>query len=768
MWPTMKKELSRPWERHTCNTTHFLLVAHAKYPDLVDANFLQATLKTPEILTPLAYKHLGRLYWGSTALTAITHPAYDALSRFLLSVKRKTLVSFWTIEINESLAAPNKIKEVVTLKLLTDFLSATSTGGDSEPIDVKTLLKLITPQFIKMIMSSLKRLKQQKHDVLLTFYEEFFEALNKYFGTISDDTGRVEILQKFILHPGLILIEKYLPQKTVHQLITKLGRDGVAALFDVYKSVFLARLPKDPKDENVQWLNIERHHAAQMMQYLLGQKCVQHDLDWRIEQLKFLLTVSLFNVSSTGEAVKKEQVSAVLTKELWQNIKSIFYASLQMKLSNLKDEKRVLLALVEHANVILAKKNSSKFLKEALTENVLKSWTQMLETVHSSTSSKKLTLTFHILFLHMGLQLFREPDMAQVAIADLIKCMEKTETIKKQKKARKSISGDDEEEPEWIEVVIDLFLHLLSQNTSFLRNVVNSVFPHLCPNLTLTSVHQVLAMLDMKDGKNPLSSATDAVDDDDEGSDEDVEMNSEAEQSTDEEDDDDEDNDEAIEEDEGTVSDQLRNAVSTALGATIPVDTDADSVDLNDMKDEEAERLDEALSAAFQLMKKSGSSASGNSKKKSKKERTTNTTVMHFRIRVLDLIEIYLKTNAALSITLEIMLALFNMIEYCTDGDLKPLSDKVDRVLKRLLALRNFENVDDVTPVHLRDLLKSLVEKKVNPITLSAHNQLLSKSFGFLISNSQLVSGTAKATPSKKQNGQNYIGPHQRLCQGIH
>lgn len=189
----------------------------------------------------------------------------------------------------------------------------------------------------------------------------------------------------------------------------------------------------------------------------------------------------------------------------------------------------------------------------------------------------------------------------------------------------------------------------------------------------------------------------------------------------------------------GTVTDQLRNAVSTALGST-QRDTDANSIDLNDMNDDEAERLDAALSVAFQMMKKT-SGAGNNSKKKSKKERATKTTVMHFRIRVLDLIEIYLKTNPTLSISLEIMLSLFNMIEYCIDGDLKPLSDKVDRVLKRLLALREFANTEDVTMENLCDLLKSLVEKKVNPISLSAHNKLLSKSFHFLISNSNSVTG---------------------------
>lgn len=180
------------------------------------------------------------------------------------------------------------------------------------------------------------------------------------------------------------------------------------------------------------------------------------------------------------------------------------------------------------------------------------------------------------------------------------------------------------------------------------------------------------------------------------------------------------------------------------MGSTLP-ETDTESVDLNDMDDAEAERLDVALSTAFKLLKKP---ATGNNKKKSKIERATQTTVMHFRIRCLELLEIYLKTNPTMSITLEIMLALFNMIEFCTTSDLQSLSVRVDRVLKRLLGIRSFETIDDVSEQQLAELIKSLVEKKVNPVMLSQHNQLLSKSFAFVISNSQQLT----KPNSKKSN----------------
>lgn len=752
----MSVELKRPWERQTCNTLHFLLEAHAKYPDLVTAAYLQSALKTPEILSPLAHKHLGRIFWGTTSMAAIAHPSYDTLSRHLLSVKRSQLVAFWTSEINETLAAPNKIKEVVTLKLLTDLL-----GDQTNPLDARTALKLLTPRFIKMIVASLKSLKLQKHDVLATFYAEFFNALNEYFSERlgPDDPAKIELLQRFLLHPGNLLLEKYLPQNTIHQLINKLGPSGIRTLFATYKSIFLGQLPKDPKDTTVEWLNVERLHACQMMQYLLGQKSAQSsgEQDWRTEQLVFLMTVGLFNVNASGdEVVSKEKASAAIAKPLSANAKSAFFASLQMKLTSLSDEKNVLLRLVERANEIVSKNKAAKYIQGTWSVASQAAWQEAFTAVQSSKKEKKLTMVFQILFLHMGLQLFREPEMAQVAIGDLVKCMEKTRQVKKaQKKNAKRVpeEGDVEEEPEWIEVVVDLFLHLLSQNASFLRTIVGNVFPHLCGELTLTAVHQILAMLDMKDGGNPLSVADEAGEQDEEEDveDEDAEMKSSDEEEEEEADDDEEedededDEDEDIQDEDGTVTDQLRNAVSTALGATLSNgdNDDAESVDLNDMDDAEAERLDGALSTAFALLRKSGAHQS---KKKTKKERSTTTTVMHFRIRVLDLIEIYLKTKPSLAITIEIMLALFSMIEYCKDGDLKALSDKIDRVLKHLLALRHFADVSEVSCSDVRDLLQSLVEKMDSPTKLGAHNQLLSKSFVFLISN-------ASQLPDAPKNG---------------
>lgn len=653
------------------------------------------------------------------------------------------LVRFWKSEVNETLLAPNKLKEIATLRILTGILN-------SKAVPIETVIELLSNAFIKMLVTSLKNSKQKKLEFVVRFHTEFFQAIEAFVESfVGNDTAIISIIKRFICHPGTLLIEKYAPYRFVQHFTSKLTAKGVCEFFDVYKNILLEKTAKNPKDSTETWLHIEKQHCVHQMQTLLGLKVVHTECKWRTEQLKLLLKLSLFYVDKTSQSiVSKEQDSGVVTKELAQHIKEAFYVSLQTKGQNLADEKATLLALVQFCNDALAGKSASKSLRKPLSDKALESWRKMYAKVSSmSARDTKLNTVFNVLLLHMGLQLFQEPKMAQDSIDDLEKCIERTHS------KRKSISN---EEPEWIEVIVDLFLHFLSQNMSFLRNIVANVFPQLCENLNLTAMNQILSMLDMKE-QNPLSindgqddeenEADDEdkdADDDDSGEesgseDDDAQNNDDAESSEDDEDDDIEIDDDA--EDEGTATEQLRSILSSTLGANAG-ESDVESVDLNDMDDAEAERLDAALSDAFKLMgKKAGSSSTG-SKKKTKRERTINTTVMHFRIRVLDLIEIYLKTSPSLMMTLEILLVLVSMTEHCrTNKDLEPMSQRLNHVMRALLALRQFADVDDVTETNLAELLNNLVE--AIPNTADELNSLLSRCMVFLI-------GCSQALPAQK------------------
>jgi DNA polymerase phi len=107
------------------------------------------------------------------------------------------------------------------------------------------------------------------------------------------------------------------------------------------------------------------------------------------------------------------------------------------------------------------------------------------------------------------------------------------------------------------------------------------------------------------------------------------------------------------------------------------IDVFQESVDIDDMDEEEGRRLDKALSEAFSMLRVSKTN------KKSKKQLNDDRILMHFRIRAIDLLEVYLKsdhvgTEASLLTYIDVMLVLFSLLEFCIrDVHQKPLENRV-------------------------------------------------------------------------------------------
>lgn len=77
---------------------------------------------------------------------------------------------------------------------------------------------------------------------------------------------------------------------------------------------------------------------------------------------------------------------------------------------------------------------------------------------------------------------------------ELHSCYERVATTKQTKKKKKKLKEGDleDEEPEWVEVTVELLLSLLSNSSHLLRSIVLCVFPHLCPHLTPSAIQQIL------------------------------------------------------------------------------------------------------------------------------------------------------------------------------------------------------------------------------------------------------------------------------------
>lgn len=727
LWPQMRKELKRPWEKQNLNTIHFLIKSRTKYPTHVDEDFLNSSIRSADLLTPVAFKHLSRVYWtASSNVIASTHSSFDAFAQFLSrNVAEKVLKQFWRDEINKILLAPTTLKEIATLRILTVILNDLHVSAD-------TVKELLSNSFISMLAKNLRsnKLVEHKDD----HYHHFFQAIEKFLGEKSNITEdeKVAIILRFIDHPGTLLIERYAPNRFIHRVIGLLKADGVKGLFAFYKSILLDQRKKDPKSAE-KWLKAEKEYCIQMLQTLLANKSGQSAQEWRSGELTFLFGNALFNINKhTDDLVATGQTTDVLPTDLAAKMKQTAFASLLVHSQKLDAEKATLLDVVKYCNEKISTNAGGKALRHSLSDDAIEAWNKMYSIVANEKKRNKILYSvFDILLMHMGLQLFVDAPMAVVAIDDLEKCMERS-----QKKIKSRASTAQLGEAEWIEVVVDLFLQLLSQNKNFLRTIVDNTFPKLCPHLTASAIDQILTMLDMNE-LNPLTPNASAVVESDDESEVEDENDDEADEPSDMEcDEDGSDDDESLtEDDEGTVTDQLRSVISQAL-IDMGQETDTESVDLNDMDDAEASRLDDVLSTAFQNMVKKTSGG----KKKTKQERTVNTTVMHFRIRVLDLLEIYLKTSPSLDTTLNILTDLLPMYEHCAGNkDLVPLTNRLSRVLRTLFGIRAFSSTNDVTEAKLFELLHYTINIKANPAIIGEQNKLKMNLLTYLISVSQLL-----------------------------
>lgn len=410
------------------------------------------------------------------------------------------------------------------------------------------------------------------------------------------------------------------------------------------------------------------------------------------------------------------------------SLKSTFFRALDHKLPKLDDLRQLLSTLFHRIDTLLTPDNLTTILRTPITPATYQIWQQTVTIINKLErkelkKKKRVRAVFHTLFLQMALQLFNDVKLATDSLEELFKCYER---IGEKRKEVEGVvvggGGDDNEDPDWIEVITDLFLNWLSQNLHLLRSVIGCVFPYLCGFLSGSAMHQILSVLDPKSEVNPL---VDYEEDDEESS----------EESSEEESEEDDENE--------TINDKLRMAVSEALGAN-GYQTDEESINIDDIDEEQGQKLDAALAHAFKQFKPNLG------KKSTKKQTKEDETLTHFRVRTLDLIEIYLDAAPSMLPCLEIMITLLSLLEFCVrDPHQKPLQDRVRACLKKLTTIKKFTTTDDVTETVLEDLMKSLLEKGTkNGLIIQEMADKIAESCVFIIRCAQHMR-SVETTPKK-------------------
>ncbi|XP_029483360.1 myb-binding protein 1A-like protein isoform X1 [Oncorhynchus nerka] len=327
--------------------------------------------------------------------------------------------------------------------------------------------------------------------------------------------------------------------------------------------------------------------------------------------------------------------------------------------------------LVRYADTLL---NQPKYAQstQPFSPEQRQAWDSMLASVGTLMKKSKKgqtpeTSAFQQLFLLVGIHLFKAPEDLVDLMQDLQNCMEKAQEKKSKKK--KAVTGSataGEEEPHWAEVVVDILLSLLSQPSRHIRHVCRTVFSNICPHVTARALTAILDVLDPdKDEEDSSIVVTDDKDSDKikkkdkkkKGKDEDdEEMNEDESDASD--DDSDEGEDEAME--EGSEVDQnFRIELMKVLQNQGALATEEDGSDGDELDDEAMMKLDGSIAGLF-LEQKKKMQAKKDEKDKLKKEKTL---VRDFKIKVLDLVEVFLARQGSSPLVLGMVEPLLSVIE---------------------------------------------------------------------------------------------------------
>lgn len=660
-----------------------MLLIEDHHPNTIEKVFYKRNWQNDKILCPENLAIFVNLLWKMDKTNLINHPIYVYFIKRLIDLK--LLKEFWLNHVEPLLEKSKNSKSVdmITISCAISILK----NLEDKP---KEILSLLTPNFLDMLL--IHSTKIVKDEDIQEMYKEFYELLEQRLQGLKNDSQKLQALQTF----KSLSIEKNSVKKFITNLINSLQFEGVCEAVNYIKSIITS-----DEDEK------ERQYAATIIQkILMTNKLVSNIAEWRIEQLNFLFNLAFLKSKNGTDVSVKNEINSIAG-----NVKNLFYHCLEHKYPKIDDEKKVLIGVINHIHEFMSKPDAEIYFQKPIEEKYREIWNKMFEEVSTKPDKKdkKLKNVFHVLLMHMGLQLFNNSELAENAISELLAVLDRA--ISKKKK-------NEENEPEWIEVVIDLFLTLLSQESFVLRKVIQHIFPSLCPQINVTAFHQILSMLDIRNKENPLQAADDENDEsgsemdeeeledqemDENGIDDEVEEESEEDGSDVEmiSDEDDEEN---------AIQDTVRLAVQNALqGNGDENDGDDSDIDVDKITAKEGKRLNEALGNAFKLLMEHRNLKK---KKKSKSVLMADKALLHFRMRIIDLVEIYLKNSPQMEICLEILLFFFDLMPLAATSQ-PELRARFDKIFTQLSQLKTFslETVQNVTQKNLADAFTSILDK---------------------------------------------------------
>ncbi|XP_022197782.2 uncharacterized protein LOC111054956 [Nilaparvata lugens] len=667
---------------------YLLMLAQAEFPSVINSNYLEKTIGASEIFSKTALDIIAEQCVCIPHESYIESPMYQYIFSNLLSSK-SFVKKVWN-KLDEQLSAPTPLRMTLAFEI---FKIMANKLGKKD-----FLVHAFTPNFVYLLENELEEhenIRLARRVAIDTFCKILFADKS------IKSKNLLLIIESLYFYPGNFQMFSGLGTKLFQSLIHGLKEEHVKTVAEMFHNVLTDKSMKVIEkrgDEEIKrpWKESQKKVSILMLSKLLNHPSIVGWANWKVNQLKIVIDIGFFRNG--------------LSQKLTSTARKTIYLALDQKCQRLTDLRTILSDLAGYFNEKLC---SSNFISVEFSKETRKLWTDMMRIISSlennATDAGKLaSTTFHVMFLQFGLSLFKDPKIGAENLKELKSIYEHA-----------SRKAEDNDQLRWTDVIIDLILSLLSQGDKSNRHIITKVFIHLCPYLTSENVHQMLAVLN-PNSKNPLMVVNQEADSDEEyDGDEDKESTEEKDETSGDESPSDESDVDMSGDDieDDTNYDKLRAELRTALGNDATL-TDTESVDLDDMNEDEGKHLDEKLSEAFRFVKQ----------QQQKRVALEEKDLFVFRLKVLDLIKVWTKTEPELSILLDVISVVLMLLETTIKGNADAeLVAKLKAFIKTVTSVKKYKLTEKLDESLLVQLVETITSRddKTHSVYISMSSEII-------------------------------------------
>ncbi|XP_074641701.1 myb-binding protein 1A-like protein [Tubulanus polymorphus] len=726
--PLLNEELTLGWKNcKSADSLLLLILISRSQPTVINEKFMREHWNGSSILVEHNFKYLAEIMMNSWVNKPPMHSVCVEILRTAL--QSDIFEKFWNSVVAGTMISDDYVKNKhLALQLVSQALELNPSANQ-----IKRILK---PEIRDMIVTNIASSKLALHPVAKKLNDDILKYVRN---TENVETQKAAV--KCLLH-GNVQYDSITQSKTIHHILLALKPEAAQWFSEKCMELF--------HDENI--FGEQKSDVSDVCNWAGSQLtllCSHLPTEQQRKVIKFLFLHSFFLVNKTSADIlhcEKMIPPQTINSKLQHMLKDSFAKALhgmtsvhhqgEGQLKHFTNNMENLFDIIQYGQELL---DSSKIvsLRKQWSDEAKEEWQNMYKAVQKiigkveHDKSINDNHAFGMLFLHLGLQLLTDEQHAIDGLQDLHICYQKAFH-----KRRKSVAkNDDADGQEWIEVITDLFLSLLSLNSNLIRNAVNDVFGLLSSHMTPSSVKLIIDVLttekpdeeddgvlafeeedmNVDSGNENESLLSDpssvSVDDTPEPKEEDDD-----ESDADDEDDSDVSEDSDIEED---IDVNFRETVKAALGSAA-ADSEKEESDEEDFDDEAMFRVDDALAEAFRSMSKG---------KRKKEEEEKKQQVMQYKMRCLDLLTMLIKNDdTAPCVLLEMVIPLLNLISYgAKDVALKKLCEKSTNVFRHLCKHKTLVKLSHED----RDRISSMIKQLLKPSGLPPYE--ISNGCAFLI-----------------------------------